>query len=184
MLQIPKVLSVASACACDRSYQTILRESDFKKEQTLPRGREGEVSGEGGFELGCSCSPTRNLLPPPSDSFFQRRLFFSREKKSASRRTANHTFRLACGVNVLQISREGKNHKPHKTRSLSENKNPPGVQTDVRRVLIYVQLKFLRYFSAAAILMQLQRIFEIVLSSATSGNVGAMRMLLSSGSRP
>ncbi|MBR7032425.1 MAG: hypothetical protein IKI03_02185, partial [Clostridia bacterium] len=48
-----------------------------------PRGREGEVSGEGGFELGCSCSPTRNLLPPPSDSFFQRRLFFSREKKSA-----------------------------------------------------------------------------------------------------
>ena len=88
--------------ACERSYQTKLRESDFKKEQTLPRGREGEVSGEGGFELGCSCSPTRNLLPPPSDSFFQRRLFFSREKKSASRRTANHTFRLACGVYVLQ----------------------------------------------------------------------------------
>ena len=54
-----------------------------KKSKLSRDGREGEVSGEGGFELGCFCSPTRNLLPPPSDSFFQRRLFFSREKKSA-----------------------------------------------------------------------------------------------------
>ena len=73
-----------------------------KKSELSRDGREGEVSGEGGFELGCVCSPTRNLLPPQSDSFFQRRLFFSREKKSASRRTANHTFRLAYGVYALQ----------------------------------------------------------------------------------
>ena len=102
-----------------------------KKSKLSRDGREGEVSGEGGFELGCSCSPTRNLLPPPSDSFFQRRLFFSREKKSASSRSTVHTIRFASAVYVLQVAREGKNHKHRKTRSLSENNKYPPVKRGV-----------------------------------------------------
>ena len=90
-----------------------------KKSKLSRDGREGEVSGEGGFEPGCSCSPTRNLLPPPSDSFFQRRLFFSREKKSASRRTAIHTLHLANGVNVLQnVPLRGLSYKFKKIRNI------------------------------------------------------------------
>ena len=102
--------------ACERSYQTKLRESDFKKEQTLPRGREGEVSGEGGFELGCSCSPTRILLPPPSDSFFQRRLFFSREKKSAFSRSTVHTSRTSWWLMCFGRPARGNNCKQRITK--------------------------------------------------------------------
>ena len=66
--------------ACERSYQTKLRESDFKKEQTLPRGREGEVSGEGGFELGCNAALRETSSRPRATLFFSAG-FFSLEKK-------------------------------------------------------------------------------------------------------
>ncbi len=93
------------------------------KKRKLPRdGREEEVRRREGMSE-VACDLMRNLLPLPGDSFFQRRLFFSREKKSASSRSTVHTIRCASAVYVLQIAREGKTINTAKHDLCQKTKN-------------------------------------------------------------
>ena len=86
--------------ACERFWQMKLCGSVFKKKDLSRAGREGEVSGEGGFELGCPAALRETSSRPRATLFFSAG-FFSLEKKRVQ--TSKMWFVLGDRGKILRI---------------------------------------------------------------------------------
>ena len=78
------------------------------RDASAERAISGTVIRARGFERGRLSTSCETSSRPRATLFFSAGFFSLEKKRVQSRRTANHTFRLASGVYVLQVVREEK----------------------------------------------------------------------------